>query len=562
MPEPQATSGRSVTGSNATSRRGGWRPSTSSQSARSYTKPLHEGKVEGTRAVKGGCLSGIPSDRCAVKSPHRGRQARAESGWGSSEDRVSPLSRSGSRAASGAHSKPCGRPSIARDNTCGGLADNIGEGATSAQPTVASGLGFTTRSGRRSNPVMRFSPGGKGPLGAHPTESRATINKTRNRVRSSSPAAKRRRVTVVASGAQGRVVGNGHGRARTAVSPRQDEPSAHLVKTRSGRQSAPVLDWWRSQRLAQTLGGTVLVTSGTSKDDFFPGRQSMAPPSTLPTSKRCATSSHYGIGHGGIEVAEGEKLSWTQAQLQSLRVAQMGTLPSAKDFWGAVASKVEGRDPQQCQQKWFEHFATPRVHRRKSTGKGATTAQGSGRPLEKQTPNSSRGARRPEDGLSSEAQYASALGADDLFQATPMRGKSRFGNQLRGEVLDSSTPRTPAGPGAPGGDVSAESNPGQAPSDVAYKRRVSRTYVQAMSKKMRQACGATQLGSTRMLGPSKSKPHGVAGRKIHASSTSQGRALKASVSASGAVNVTSTGSSSDEEEKLLSDGGESDEDYN
>jgi len=295
----------------------------------------------------------------------------------------------------------------------------------------------------------------------------------------------------------------------------------------------PVMDWWRGQRISEA--------AGLRQDQNIPSNSSGSPAKKKEAGDSCAT------------VVD---TPWSKAQLHSLRRAQAETSPSAPDFWGVVAGNVEGRDPLGCQQKWFEHFATPQGRRRKASKRQQSTSQGTGTPLSDIT------TRLPQDVVvarcDSPAGSKRSDTADDLFQATPMRGRRQFGVQPRGgDVGESNTPRTPAGPSGPHDDASAvEVSPGDG--RVDYKRGVSRTYVQAVSKKMRK--GASQLGGVRNAArgmASRNPPSsGAGGRTIHAAAVSRGRKLTASVTSSGAVSVASFCS---DEESLGLSGGESDD---
>lgn len=293
----------------------------------------------------------------------------------------------------------------------------------------------------------------------------------------------------------------------------------------------PVLDWWRGQRISEA--------AGLRQDQNIPSNSSGSPAKKTKASDPCK--------------AVAEK-PWSKAQLHSLRCAQAETSPSAPDFWGEVAGNVEGRDPLGCQQKWFEHFATPQGRRRKAA-KRESTSQGTGTPLSDiatRLPQDVVTARRDSPAGPTKRNYT----ADDLFQATPMRGRRQFGVLPKGEG-ESNTPRTPAGPSGPDDDASAvEAQPGDG--RVDYKRGVSRTYVQAVSKKMRK--GASQLGggrnAVRAMASRNPPSSGKAGRTIHAAAVSRGRKLTASVTSSGAVSVASFYS---DEDSLGQSGGESDD---
>ena len=113
-----------------------------------------------------------------------------------------------------------------------------------------------------------------------------------------------------------------------------------------------MLDWWRNQRLPHAPDGKT-VSSEPSEGVRSPRSSAVV----------------EAMGLDEVRAPDGKDSPWTKAQLHSLRVAQMNTVPSATDFWGAVSSKVNGRDSQQCQQKWFELFAAPKVRRGKAGSK-------------------------------------------------------------------------------------------------------------------------------------------------------------------------------------------------
>ncbi len=309
----------------------------------------------------------------------------------------------------------------------------------------------------------------------------------------------------------------------------QPKTQSTVVRRRQA-SDLPVLDWWRGQRISEA--------AGLRQDQHLPGNSSGSLVKTE-TSDPCT--------------AVVEK-PWSKAQLHSLRRAQAHTSPSTPDFWGEVAGNVEGRDPLACQQKWFEHFATPQGRRRKAS-KRESSSQETGTPLSDIT------TRLTQDAVT--ARHDSPTGpkrsdtADDLFQATPLRGRRQFGIQPTGGEGESNTPRTPAGPSGPYNDASAvEATPGDGRAD--FKRGISRTYVQAVSKKMRK--GASQLGGGRIAarGMASRNPtsSGKAGRTIHAAAVSSGCKLTASVTSSGTVNVASFYS---DEDSLGLSGDESDD---
>lgn len=371
-------------------------------------------------------------------------------------------------------------------------------------------VGTTTRSGRSSVPALDFGRTESGPI---ETSARDPC------VRGWQSPRKSALLTTKSSARRGVTRDVSDREDATVTCEEQQVPG-------DGFNTPPVLNWWRNQRLTEA-----------SADEL-----SQDPPSDM-------TGSEAGYCSPALKVMGREPCQeepWTKTQLRSLRRAQADTDPSASNFWGAVAHNVEGRDPLGCQQKWFEHFATPQGRRRKVSKRGAT----SGTPL-------SEGALL--NAATAVQIVQPPVSADDLFQATPMRGRRQLGVQLGGDELGgSTTPRTPAGPGATCDD---SSRAGATPGDghVDYKRGVSRTYVQAMSKKMRK--GASQLGAGGcMTARGKASrirtPSGGAGRTIHAATVSRGHKLKVSVTSSGAVNVAST--HSDEDSLGLSDG-ESDE---
>lgn len=450
-----------------------------------------------------------------------------------------------------------------------------------SQPAARAQLAVTTRSGRKSQSVLdsartRHSGLAKKAKLAHllglngQNKSRKRSNKPRLEEKATSqfcgdeslveepPSRDRRRVRVPAEGVFGMdgvagvdgvvavdgVVGVAPDGGKAAATLGHEEVSGNMIKvTRSGRHSALVLEWWRNQRLPHAPDGGVAVSS--------------EPPADVKTPRSCAVAK--AVVFDGADVSDGEDVPWTKPQLHSLRVAQIDTVPSAIDFWGDVSSKVDGRGPQQCQQKWFELFSVPKPRRGKASSRCNSSPE-TKTPIAASTFRPSLENVEPADSspLLTEGVPRRADG-DDLFQSTPMRGRSRPGVQLCDDVFEVNTPRTPAGPGAPFVDASAGENAsGDGRSD--YNRGVSRTYVQALSKKMRKAQGASQMCGSRVVLQKKveTKQPSGAGRKIHVAAASRGRFLKASMGASGAVRVESTGIGDSVDEVSSSDDSEND----
>lgn len=343
---------------------------------------------------------------------------------------------------------------------------------------------------------------------------------------------------------QHKVMGDVSNKSNAKGAPRERQAAA------GGSNAPPVLDWWRSQRLTSS-DGVVVQAVGVSQNQVSPGR----PPVLKDAEADYCSPTLKMAGYN----PDGHEEPWTKAQLHSLRRAQADTALSASDFWGAVASNVQDRDPQQCQQKWFEHFATPRGRRRKSSKQSSPSLSVETALLSDNTSRSSREVVTAAHDSPERINHShERSGGDDLFQATPMRGRTRFGPSYAGGELEAKTPRTPAGPDVPTDDASAtEPTPGGGHADY-NQRGVSRTYVKAMSKKMRK--GASRLGNTSMPTQerrAKKPPFGSAGRTIHAAAVSQGHKLKVSVTPVGDVNLAST--CSDEDSVGLSGSCESDD---
>lgn len=334
---------------------------------------------------------------------------------------------------------------------------------------------------------------------------------------------------------QHKVMNDVSNRVNAEATPRERQAAA------GGSNTPPVLDWWRSQRLTASDGGVVQAAGVSQK--LSSGR-----PPDMKDAELASCS----------PTPNGQEEPWTKAQLHSLRRAQADTALSASDFWGSVASNVRDRDPQQCQQKWFEHFATPRGRRRKASKQGSPSQSVGKALLSDNTSCLSREVvTAAHDSPERNNHPHEQSGGDDLFQATPMRVRTRFGPPDESGDLEAMTPRTPAGPGVPADGASAtEPTPGDG--HAGYNQRgVSRTYVKAMSKKMRK--GASQLGKSSMPTRERAKktPFGSAGRSIHAAAVSQGHKLKVSVTSVGDVNLAST--CSDEDSLDLSGSCESDD---
>lgn len=452
-------------------------------------------------------------------------------------------------------------------------------------------VGTTTRSGRTSRPVLSFSQTtysiGEKARDLHlplQRESRTLRKNTESyhakrkvpvgyslecsaRSKNSMPR-KHRKLSPVAGHGEGgaasgviniSIAAGDHGQRNVA--------SGDAVEFRvEGRRSGPVLDWWRRQRLPHNPGEKVATASRRFHQGESSPKKSLASDRELPSTLCSGTSSDASGLNAKYphrsEAPSDEKISWTQSQLHSLRAAQVSTDPSAINFWVVVASKVEGRGPQQCQQKWFEYFSTLWA-RRSNTVKLTPGTRGIDTPTPAKTPNLSQGASIiANEHLESDNQSSAQADADDLFLATPMRQRNWFEVQSHGDPLQPRTPRTPAGPSTSFcGASTAKKNPGEGLAD--YKRGVSSTYVQAMSKKMRKKCGVSQLGNIDVVlqiqnKVDKKKLTCVFGKKMHAASTSRGQSLKASVSASGAV-IMASPSSSDGDEFSSHDLVESDE---
>lgn len=478
--------------------------------------------------------------------------------------RVSPPALAlSTRAAGAAPATKSHRIRVCSRGATLGLSEPAVASRRQSQPETRERL-VVTRSGRRSIPVLDLLPTrqsslGRKAKGAH-SAGLSEQNGPRKRSRRSRLEEKatsqfcsdesllleeptscdRRRVRVdgvVDAAADGE---------KAAATPEHEKVSEDLTNlTRSGRRWAPVLDWWRNQRLPHAPDGKVVAVSSEPSED-------VNSPRTFAVAKA--------VDLDGVEASDGEDSPWTKPQLHSLRVAQMDTVPSATDFWGAVSSKVKGRGPQQCQQKWFELFAAPKVRRGKAGSKCHTSR-------ETETPVASKAFSLSQENLKAADSSPSLTenlpwraDGDDLFQSTPMRGRSRFGVQLGDDAFEAKTPRTPAGPGAPFADASAAANAsGDGRAD--YERGVSRTYVQAISKKMRKAHGASQMCSNRVVLQGKAgtkQPSAGAGRTIHAATASRGHLLKASMATSGVVRVESTGSGDSGDEVGFSDDVESD----
>lgn len=291
----------------------------------------------------------------------------------------------------------------------------------------------------------------------------------------------------------------------------------------------PVLNWWRSQRLTGSDGG-VVPAAGISQNRPSPGRPTER---NRPESGSCSPALHTTSRKRDVQ-----EESWTKAQLYSLRRSQADTALSVSDFWGAVASNVQDRDPQDCQQKWFEHFATPRGRRRKASKQGSPSRSAGTALLSDNTSRSSREvAANAHESPERINQPPERGNGDDLFEATPMRGRRQVGTQPTGGELEAKTPRTPAGPGVPIDYTSAVE---AIPRDGAdYNQRgISKTYI--MSKKMRRR--ASQLGKNSVVTRERAKktPYGSAGRSFHAAAISQGHQLKVSVTSLGDVSLAST----------------------
>lgn len=369
-------------------------------------------------------------------------------------------------------------------------------------------LAFTQAGGREADPsfsVNQLAAGAEVKSCAFSEKSTAARTDTNTRITEASG----ERAGVVMADVHNRVI---------ASASSKEQQAAGVVGANVVRSPALALDWWRNQRVHSDEDGGVAKVSHTYQ---------------IMTSETPRDMSSYGAGlcSPELKAAVSEEARWTECQLENLRLAQANTDPSITDFWGAVADKVNGRDSQQCQQKWFEHIATPQRRTQKTSRKCSPSH-------EPQAPINQQG--DPGD-------------IDDLFQATPMRTGRAFAGRPRTDGYAPKTPRTPAGPGAPGDDDTLVVKVAAEDGRAVQKRVVSKTYVQTMSKRIRKGTSQSAKGrgaaggklSTRM-------PSGAAGRTIHAADVSRGCRLKASLSSTGAVRVASI-CSGDEDSLELSD---------
>lgn len=415
----------------------------------------------------------------------------------------------------------------------------------SSHGRAATRVGTTTRSGRRSVPVLAFWR-----TGGRETDASSSLlteySSQQHRVTSKSHSASKKSAAAQTSKstschegtgfvAAGLFTGRPSNRVNSAISS-QERKAAERVDVDVRQGAAPVLDWWRNQRSTNAADGAVEAAPPPKHQDRLYPRK----PTDVGDCGACSSSPEVKTADHACGSGEAQ---WTEGQLHSLHVAQADTDPSTSDFWGAVAGRVEGRNSQQCQQKWFEHIATPRSRPRKGSQRSVSSLKP--RTAVSATPTNQEG--EPAD-------------IDDVFQATPMRERRRVGAQFRTDKAEPKTPKTPVGPGARHDGISAAK---VLPGDgcASHKRVVSRAYVQAMSKKIRK--GASQSARSSLAAGGKESAQaqcGVAGRcrTIQAADVSRGRRLKASVSTSGTVCVAST-CSSDEDSFGLSDDQESDD---
>lgn len=415
--------------------------------------------------------------------------------------------------------------------------------------SAATWIGTTTRSGRRSVPVLDFwRTGGKETessstiLGESSSEKRrVTTAKCKRRHHSKKSTAKTCKTAPYSSEQTDLVAKGGRaGLAMDGVSPRvkvaisaRGRKAAAWVGVGIRRDAAPVLDWWRNQ-------SSTNATDGGAVEQPHQGPLTPAKSTDISGYGACFYSPQLKMAGHNSDSGEAQ---WSEGQLHSLRVAQADTDPSTSNFWGAVAGRVKGRDPQQCQQKWFEYIATPRGRARNGS---------------KQCPNSLK-TQAPLSAPPTD-QQGDVADIDDLFQATPMRERRRAGASSRSDEVGPKTPKTPAGPGAPQDDISmAKFTPEDGCGN--YERVVSRTYVQAMSKKIRKGSSQSVRKSVAAGTEFSRAPCGVVDRcrTVHAADVSRGHRLKASVSSTGTVRIASTSSSDEDSFGLPDDEGSDDE---
>ncbi|CAM9251537.1 unnamed protein product [Choristocarpus tenellus] len=297
----------------------------------------------------------------------------------------------------------------------------------------------------------------------------------------------------------------------------QVKPKVLVKTTRSGRKSAPVLDWWRSQRLSHTPDGNVVVSVGSSQDELF-HEDSMATSFALcttdPLTRECDAIP--------CRTSMINNSRWTQAQLSMLKMAQVGINPGDADFWEHVARQVGGKDAYACQEKWFESLSTPKQQKKKGQPK---------RPANDPSSSSSKQSVGVSQGSPPQKTLKGDSSLDDLFNATPSQKRDRA-------ILKSSARVKSTGARA----VAKPHQASKAKRGGGREGDVSKSYVEHVTKKFQKARREHSL-VLNACAPSNDSPGGAPAvlRKMSAVAKSGDYKINASVSSNGIVKVTASG---------------------
>lgn len=135
---------------------------------------------------------------------------------------------------------------------------------------------------------------------------------------------------------------------------------------------------------------------------------------------------------------------WTQGQLQELMHAERMMDTAKPCFWHKVAKKVSGKNPQECQQKWFEYFQSPVANKKPGARKQQQVSSGAAVSSDHQHQSMGKLAgpktKKFQKQVRTFVQEMEKNHSDDIFGQAETPGKETFTNLLYDAVTIDSSP--------------------------------------------------------------------------------------------------------------------------
>ncbi|TYZ61433.1 hypothetical protein PybrP1_002783 [[Pythium] brassicae (nom. inval.)] len=184
-------------------------------------------------------------------------------------------------------------------------------------------------------------------------------------------------------------------RKQSESEPEDEDAVVRVKRSRSGRVIAPVMDWWRGERLTTDVNGVTVVDRGspaswkrapTPSKATEPSRAGPpGKPPRVPTAAQTPVAKAKQAPTGmrsekkqrqprQPRQSSSEADEWSDEQLQALAAAKMQIPTTATNFWAEVAAFVAGKSADECRSKSFEAFASPTGRAAKKRAAPATPA--------------------------------------------------------------------------------------------------------------------------------------------------------------------------------------------